>query len=88
MGGSVYCPSGVPAPAVEIKGHVAAIGRAAPGKKSVVCTAEVAGSNWSSLYAILWPTLRNISSFTIMHFPGLSWLHMFYPISLLQDQSI
>lgn len=30
------------------------MGRAALGKKSVVCTAEVTSSNWSSLYAVLY----------------------------------
>lgn len=52
MGGSTYCPGEVPAPAAEIEGRVVT-----SGKKSEVCTAELAGSNWPSLYPVLWPTL-------------------------------
>lgn len=73
----------VPAPAAEIEGRVVT-----SGKKSEVCTAELADSNWLSLYPVLWPTLWNTSWFTTVHFPGLTWLNTFYPIFLVQHQFV
>lgn len=48
MGGRTYCPKKLPAPAAEIEGCVVT-----SGKKGEVCTTELAGSNWPSLYPVL-----------------------------------